>query len=385
MQTRADSFHATCAARKSSAPPQPVRVCFMIDELTNAGTETQLVALIRRLDRRRVQPHLCLLRGEDKRSRALEPDDCPILRLKVGSLARPASIVKAWRLARFLREWRIDVLQVYFPDSTYLGVPAAWLARVPRIVRTRNNLGYWMTPRHRRFGRLCNRFTHIVVANCAASRDAVIRDEGLDLDRVVVLENGVDLDRFPLTNNKKGRGPRRVGVVANLRPIKGLDTFVRARSLITAPHEDVTFHVAGDGPLRADLNRLASECVLKDQFKLEGPITDVPTFLADVDVAVLPSRSEGMSNALLEYMAAGKAIVASAVGGNVQLIEDEKHGLLVPPDDPVRLAASISRLLDDTDLAQRLGRAARHRVEESYSRDAMVRRFEDFYEQLIRT
>src|SRR5262245_57884108 len=109
---------------------RPIRVCYMIDELNTAGTETQLLALIRRLDRARVRPSLCLLRGDNPRSRALEPDCCPVLRLGVGSLCRPATLFKAGQLARFLRRERIDVLQVYFPDSTYLGVPIARLAGV---------------------------------------------------------------------------------------------------------------------------------------------------------------------------------------------------------------------------------------------------------------
>jgi hypothetical protein len=141
----------------------------LIDRLTTAGTETQLLALIQRLDRRRVQPYLCLLHGESDESRALEPEDCPVLRLDVASLRHPGTLVRAWRFARFLQRERIDVLQAYFPDSTYFGVPAAWLAGVPRIVRTRNNLGYWMTPWHRRLGRLCNRVADVLVVNCEAA------------------------------------------------------------------------------------------------------------------------------------------------------------------------------------------------------------------------
>src|SRR5262245_54454941 len=94
-----------------------IRVCFLIDRLAAAGTESQLLALIRHLDRSRVQPYLCLLDGDDPTSRALEPQDCPVLRLGVRRLARLRTIPRAWRLARFLRRERIDVLQVYFPDS----------------------------------------------------------------------------------------------------------------------------------------------------------------------------------------------------------------------------------------------------------------------------
>src|SRR5262249_17030403 len=123
---------------------RPIRVCYMIDELDTAGTETQLLALIQRLDRSRLRPAFCLLRGDSPRSRALEPDCCPILRLGVRSLCRPWTLVAAARLARFFRRERIDVLQVYFQDSTYLGVAVARLAGVRHVVRTRNNLGYWM-------------------------------------------------------------------------------------------------------------------------------------------------------------------------------------------------------------------------------------------------
>jgi glycosyltransferase involved in cell wall biosynthesis len=359
---------------------RPVRVCFLIDELTTAGTETQILALIRHLDRSRVRPHLCLLRGEGERSRALEPADCPVLRLGVRRLARPATFLPLLRLARFLRRERIDVLQVYFPESTYFGTLAGWLAGVPHLVRTRNNLGYWMTPLHRRLGRLCNRFARLTVANSEACRRAVVADEGLAPGRVVVLENGVDLERFPPPPDPGAAdGARRVGVVANLRPVKGLDVFLRAAALVGECHPDVTFAVAGEGELRPDLERLAAGLGLKDRVTLPGAVADVPGFLAGLRVAVLPSHSEGMSNALLEYMAAGKAVVATAVGGNTGLIEDGVHGLLVPADDPVRLAEAVGRLLSDRDLAARLGQAARRRAEQQYSRAVMVRRFEAFY------
>ncbi len=121
----------------------PVRVCFIIDELAVAGTETQLLALIRHVDRRRVEPYLCLLRGKSAASRALEPAGCPVWRLGVGSLARPRTLLRLAQFVRLLRRHRIDVLQAYFPDSAYFGLPAAWLAGVPNRLRTRNNLGHW--------------------------------------------------------------------------------------------------------------------------------------------------------------------------------------------------------------------------------------------------
>src|SRR5205085_2363134 len=111
-------------------------------------------------------------------------------------------------------------------------------------------------------------------------------------------------------------------------------------------------------------------------------VTDIPGFLRRLDVAVLCSHAEGMSNAVLEYMAAGRPVVATAVGGTVQLIKDGVHGLLVPPGDPRDLARAVGRLLREPDLAARLGAAARRRAQERFSREAMVRRFETFYRNL---
>jgi glycosyltransferase involved in cell wall biosynthesis len=380
--------------RYAEVAPRPVRVCFLIDELAPAGTEIQLLALIRHLDRRRVWPYLCLLRGDNSVSQALEPDDCPILRLDVGSLRHPRTLLRAWRFLRFLRRERIDVVQTYFADSSYFGIPTAWLAGVPHRIRTRNNIGHWLTPLHRRLCRLLNVFATRTLTNCEAGRQALLAAEQPRPETVLVLENGVDLDRSrdipplaahpphpcPLPQGGEGRvRGMRVGVLANLRPVKGLDVFVRAAARIHNRHPRAVFTVAGEGELRATLEQQAAAEGLARHFTLSGSVADVPGFLAGLDVAVLCSHAEGMSNALLEYMAAGRPIVATAVGAAPELIADGIHGLLVPPGDAAKLAEAIGRLLENRELAQRLGAAARRRAWERYSREAMVRRFEKFY------
>jgi glycosyltransferase involved in cell wall biosynthesis len=365
-----------------------VRVCFLIDELAAAGTETQLLALIHHLDHRRVRPYLCLLRGDNPVSQALEPDDCLILRLGVRSLHHPMTLAAAWRFIRFLRRERIDVVQTYFPDSSYFGVPAAWLSGVKHRLRTRNNVGHWLTPLHRRLGRALNMLTTRTIANCEAARQALLAAEQPRPETVFVLENGVDLERFtdiPPLEARLATDEPRIGAVANLRPVKGLEVFVRAAALVHAEHPRAVFTVAGEGELRPELERQAAAAGLAGRFMLPGSASDVPGFLAGLDVAVLCSHAEGMSNALLEYMAAGRAIVATAVGAAPELIEDGIHGLLVPPGDAVRLADAIARLLDDRDMVQRLGAAARRRALDHYSRAAMVRRFEEFYLSLVPT
>jgi glycosyltransferase involved in cell wall biosynthesis len=164
--------------------------------------------------------------------------------------------------------------------------------------------------------------------------------------------------------------------------VKGLDVFVRAAADVARFFPSASFEIAGDGPLRPQIEQLIDECRVTRQFKLPGRISDIPGFIADLDVAVLSSFSEGMSNALLEYMAVGRPIVATAVGANPRLIIHEVHGLLVPPGDHLAMASAIRRLLGNTVLAEQLGANARRRVMEQYSRQAMLRRFEKFYLEL---
>jgi glycosyltransferase involved in cell wall biosynthesis len=136
--------------------------------------------------------------------------------------------------------------------------------------------------------------------------------------------------------------------------------------------------------MRTQLESLVERLGLVGRVVLEGPVADVPGFLAGLEVAVLCSRSEGLSNAVLEYMAAGRAIVATAVGGTGGLIDDGVHGLLVPPNHPSALAEAVRRLLADPVLAARLGAAARQRARERYDATVRARRFEDLFIRLVR-
>jgi glycosyltransferase involved in cell wall biosynthesis len=353
----------------------------MIDGLTRAGTETQLLALIRSLDRRRFEPSLVLLNGENDLSRELEPTDCPVLRLGVHSLCSRQAMHAGAKLGRLWRRERVDIVQTYFLDSTYFGVPLARLNGVRRVVRVRNNLSHWLTPRHRALGRLMGRLVDVTLTNCEPARDALLQAEGGPASKVVVLENGVDLQRFTAVAPPR-EPPTRIGTVANLRPVKGIDVLIRAAAQLIRRFPDLEFHIAGEGEERARLERLVHELALHERFFLPGTVADVPAFLSRLDLVVAPSHAEGMSNALLEAMAAGRPIVATDVGANRRLLRDGQLGVMAPPGDAPALAAGVAQLLRDPPHALRLAAAARQHVADQYSREAMRQRFERFYERL---
>ncbi len=363
---------------------QPVRVCFMIDRLSRAGTESQLLALIRELDRSQVQPTLVLLDGEDDLSRALEPADCPVIRLGVRKLFSGRAVSAARRLRAFWREHRPDVLQVYFLDAAYLGAPLAKLCGVKQVVRVRNNLGYWLTRKHRAMGRIVKPFVDLTLTNTDAGKQAIVASDRVPAGRVAVLENGVDTARFKRFMLPDLTKPRvRVGCVANLRPVKNIDGLMRIAKAALAKFPKLVFEVAGDGEQRDELERLHAELGLGDRFVLRGSVSDVAGFLRTVDVAVLPSHSEGMSNALLEYMAAGRAVIATDVGVNAKLLDDGKCGVIVPAGDPNAMVEAMGALLANPLRAAGYGSAARRRVDAEYSRVAMTKRFETFYCGLV--
>src|SRR5262245_4969676 len=150
---RGEPRHDRTAA---AADTRTIRVCFVIDSLARAGTESQLLLLLRQLDRTQITPYLCLLNGLDEDSRALEPADVPILRLGVRRLASLNALSQAYRFWRFLRQEQIEIVQTYFTDSTRFAAPIAKAAMVRAVFGSRRNVGHWMTLKDRLIARIYN-------------------------------------------------------------------------------------------------------------------------------------------------------------------------------------------------------------------------------------
>jgi len=342
----------------------------------------QLLLLLEHLDRSQVRPYLCLLNGDSAASRQLRPNNLPILNLGVRRLGSFHAICQAYRFWRYLRANRIDIVQTYFSDSAIFAAPVAKLAAVGGVLGSRRNIGHGMSKWRARFAKLYNYFLiDRIVANCEASRRAVIEQENAPSDRVVVIRNGIQLevfDRIPSWRPGPVGRPARIGMVGNLRDIKGPDVLIRAAKLVLEDYPGALFEIAGGGDSKPcqDLIRVlgVDECV-----RLLGPLSDIPGFLANLDIAVLPSRAEGLSNALLEYMAAGRPIVATDVGGTPELIKTDVNGLLVPPNSPEKLASGILKLIASPTMAEKLALEARESVRQLYSMHSVAECHSDLY------
>jgi glycosyltransferase involved in cell wall biosynthesis len=224
--------------------------------------------------------------------------------------------------------------------------------------------------------RLAYRAAHRVVANSTAGAER-LRREGVAAEKIVIIPNGIDLSRFPRRELRTSR--RVVATVANLRAEKGHDVLLRSAALVRQQLPDVRFRIIGDGTLRDSLRALASALGVDDCVEFLGHREDVPALLATSDVYAFPSRTEAFPNGLIEGMAAGLPVVASGVGGMLELVDNGCNGILVPPGDEHALASSLLAVMQDETRASELGAAARQSIERRYSFDRMVAGFTDLY------
>lgn len=366
------------------------------------GTERHVVNVGRAIDRSRFDLHLGCFRRWGHFLGEIESRHVPIWEYPIDSLHNAGTLRAQLRFARDLRRLRIRIVHAYNFYPNVFALPAARLARVPLVLASIRDTGVYQTPNQKRAQRLMCRLAHCIVVNAEAVRQWLV-EEGFQRDRIVVIRNGVDLSRF----ETRGDGPRLrrelglpqgapiVAVVSRLHEMKGLDYFLQAAAAVAGRYPDVRFLIVGDryglkdravvreDAYQSELERLATHLGIAHRVVFTGFRMDIPELLAEVAVSVLPSLSEGLSNSLLESMAAGVPVVATRVGGSPEAVEDGVSGLLVPPRDASALARGMDALLGDDARARAMGAAAGRRIADHFSLEAMTRELERLYRRLL--
>lgn len=370
-----------------------LRVTYLIDKLQRAGAQTHLGQLAPALDRAGFDVEVvCLLEGgpvaDEMRARGVSVDV-----LDLGRLYAPRGLAGLKDLVRHLRRRKVDVLHTYLISSNIYGTIAGRLAGVGAVVTSRRDTGFSRNWRLRFVEHhFVNPRVDRVVAVTPAVAEGTRREPGLTPGRVVTIENGVDLATWdPALYPRPGLRAEwaladdqpAIGIVGHLSPVKGHADFLEAATRVLRAHPSARFLIVGDGALRADLEAQARTLGIAGQVVFTGARHDIPRVLAALDLVVLASHTEGMSNALLEAMAMARPVVATAVGGNPDVLRDGVTGRLVPARDPAALAKAITGLLDDRAAATTLGRAAREDVAERLSLPRMVARYESLYRELV--
>lgn len=295
------------------------------------------------------------------------------------------------KLARFVARLRAERPAVfhahlYWPLACKFELLAAAVARVPAVVATEHSFVEEPARRSIALQRLLSPCVdrYIAVSDDLAGR--LSRTFGFPGSKLTVVPNGISLERFgkppdPALRRELDQGTGRpvVLTIARLDAAKGLDHLLDAAARVPG----ALFVVAGEGPLRSALEARAQQPGLADRVRFLGQRWDVPDLLGAADLFVLPSLSEGLPLTVLEAMAAGTPVVATAVGGTSEAVVHGETGLLVPPADADALAGAIRTLLADRERGEQLAAAARERIRERFSAEAMVRRITGIYEDVL--
>jgi L-malate glycosyltransferase len=362
----------------------PIPIVYVMPQLYQAGTERHILEVLTHLDRRTFSPTLCCLRAKGTLLECVRKLGVPIIDGRVESLLGAGIPRAVVHLGREFRKLRPLVVHSYLFHGNLIGTLAARLARVPVTLASKRSLDTYSNPLQRLASRIPCSLADCVTANAEEVRRHAHEVEGCSLDKIAVIPNGVDLTRFATTVatpppvELPDSGPI-VGCVGRLSGKKGHTDLLKAAALVLRRRPDTTFVLVGDGTLRSELRAQADGLGLNGQVRFVGHVSDPVPLLYRMNLFVLPSRIEGMSNALLEAMAANRAVVATSVGGNSEVVVDGVTGLLVPPRDPARLADAVLTLLGDPQRASAMGAAGRARVEACYSVQAMVRQLEELY------
>ena len=361
-----------------------VRVLFVVGNFVAGGAERHLLELWSRMDRARFAIEIACLRREGQFLAQVEALGWPVHDLGVGR--RVYGVSGARGLARLIarvNRFRPDVIHGYLFGPNLLAVLAGRLCGVRAVVVAKRNVDAFESPRQAFMQRRIHRAaTHVTAVSEAVG--ASVLAMGVPRSRITVIPNGVDAARFSTGVDPAAppRHPPVVGSVGCLAARKDYATLVDALALLGARALECRAVLVGDGPERAALERRIQERGLAERVQLLGERADVERLLPGMDVFALSSREEGIPNALLEAMAAGRAVVATAVGGTPEVVRDGETGWLVPPGSAVALADALEQALRDPAEARRRGAAARRAVLDHMSIEAMVARHETFYARI---
>ncbi len=362
----------------------------LIDRASSqGGAERFAVGLATHLSRERFESSICSSREPDAATAAAVAEaGIPLV-----TLGRQAKwdVHRMWRLAELLRRERFDVLHAHKFGSNLWGTVIGRVCRVPVVIAHEHTWTYEGDPlRVWLDGNVTGRLATRYVAVSAADRERMVRIEGVSRDKVVVIPATVHIPSLGGTGTGDVRAELGlaadtplIAVVAVLRPQKALSVLLEAHALVLRRIPGAHLVIAGDGECRQELEQRSRELALDGTVHFLGRRSDVDSILAAADVAALSSDFEGTPLFIAECMANHTPVVATAVGGVPEVIEDGSTGLLVPPRDPAALANGLTRLLSGPAERERIAEEA-YRCLDRFTLDAVAARFGELYETLVR-
>lgn len=370
-----------------------IKIAYVIDtiETPSAGTEQQLLMLLNNLDRKRFLPFLiCLKDSPWLKSQSF---DFPIIILNLPKIIS-LNLIKFIRQFRaFHKKEKFDIVQTFFFDAAIAGTIAAKLAGCKVILSSRRNSLDRISKAQRLLFRFLQKYIKAYIANSERVARSCAQIEKARPEKYHIIYNGMYLERFRLIGDRMRFNQRTewgiaeneilIGVTANLRKVKNIDSLIRAAADLTKKYDNLKFVVVGEGPQREYLQNLIESLELTGKFKLGGKKADIIPCIMSFDIGVLCSKAEGFSNSLIEYMAAGLPVAASDVGGNAEAISHKENGLIFPLNEFNGLTDSLSYLIENKAIAREFGIKAKAAAMKKYDVKTYVKNHEEFYTNIL--
>lgn len=356
------------------------------------GTERQVHELITNLDQQQWHIDFTVFRWE-KNYRGEDVEyPVEIRSLDIRRLASVRALLQMVGLARFIRKKRIRIVHIFFNDAAILA-PFFCKLGGAKVITSRRDMGFWYRPWQLLALRWSNLFVDQIVANSEAVKENTCRRENFSPSKVTVIKNSCEAATFlqPAQPGFReqwgiGAGDPVIGMVANIRKIKRYPDLLNAFTLVRQQHPRAWLIIVGGGGVQdvAEVFTLALHLRLTDRVRFIGSISQSIPVLKHFDVCVLCSESEGLSNAIMEYMGCGKPTVCTATGGNVELIDHGQTGYLVPVGNVEQLAQYIIQLIEQPELAAQLGKAAQEKLKSGpFSTRTSIQAHQDLYNKLL--
>lgn len=359
----------------------------MARELGLGGSERQLTEIAKSLDRDQFEPHVGCFHPGGVRGEELRRAGVTVVQFPVRSFYSPSTLAAALQMGRYLEQHQVRLVHTFDVPLNLFGVPTARAFRTPVVVssqRAHRSLTPGVT---RHLLRIADQIADAVVVNCEAMRRHLIDDEHVPPGRVYLCHNAIDTEEFRPLSGERPEVLRDaavvIGVVGVMRPEKGLDLLLEAFRLVSSSHRNLKLLVVGSGPSSAEVEGRSRSLGIREHCIFEPATDQVADWIRAIDIFVLPSRSEALSNSLMEAMACGCAAVASRVGGNPELIRHGQTGLLFECGNAGELAATLAVLIEQPALRRELGDSATRFIHENFSISAASRRMGEIYSELL--
>lgn len=371
-----------------------IKILFMIDFLYEpvGGTENQLIKIINNLNNKKYDIHLLSLRNTPWIKENRSYLKCNKLTYDIIKLKNPRSIVCFFLILLDFIKIKPDIVMTFFPLSNILGVILARFARVKFVFSTRRDYGMWLERRDLFLLKIANRFVSRIVTNSCCVKDLTSKAEKFDVSKIDVIYNGVELNDRPVYSEDKLSLKRKlriptdsqvVGIVAGLKPMKRHSTFLKAAQHVLETRPNVRFVIVGDGPLRKNLEDLTAQLKIGASVHFVGSQEDIIPFISIFDLAVNCSANEGLSNAIMEYMAFDVPCIVSNAGGNSELIENEFNGYTFELDNEEELAERIKILLDDKEKQQEFVENSKRKILDQFTLDKMINNYDKYFSNIL--